>query len=177
MCSVVCRHGVNSTAAGVNAMRVRCYVTDLVPLGMKYQNYFKSPSWSTVIHFDAVALFAKTPTVPCNDVHDHKSSLCSMQVGGSDILTWFQTNLRYCRARKVVSYSVTLGSHALNNSLRLFQQKCIPGLTKRCERCATLGVKDCIYLPTKRRQVGETLRMGEACDRCRSVSLLFTDAC
>ena len=50
---------------------------------------------------------------------------------------------------------------------RLALQKCTPGPAQRCERCMSLGLEVCIYKQIKKRGIGKTLRMGEACKRCR----------
>ena len=48
-------------------------------------------------------------------------------------------------------------------------QKCIPGAI-RCMRCMNLGIEDCTYEWVKKRGVGRTLKMGEACEYCRSAT-------
>ena len=45
-------------------------------------------------------------------------------------------------------------------------QKCAPG-TPRCMRCTKMGIEDCVYDNIKKRGVGKTLKMGEACAYCR----------
>ena len=45
-------------------------------------------------------------------------------------------------------------------------KKCTPA-TPRCLRCTELGIDECLYVPVKKRGAGNTLRMGEACQRCR----------
>ena len=49
-------------------------------------------------------------------------------------------------------------------------QKCTPGPAHVCERCMSMGLETCIYKQIKKRGIGKTLRMGEACKRCRSVT-------
>jgi hypothetical protein len=46
-------------------------------------------------------------------------------------------------------------------------QKCVPG-PRRCVRCKDMGIEDCVYEQVKKRGIGNTLRMGEACACCRS---------
>jgi hypothetical protein len=45
-------------------------------------------------------------------------------------------------------------------------KKCTPG-TPRCARCTAMGIEDCSYGSVKKRGVGNTLRMGQACIPCR----------
>ena len=35
-----------------------------------------------------------------------------------------------------------------------------------------MGIEDCTYAQIKRRGTGKTLRMGEACEYCRSVTMI-----
>jgi hypothetical protein len=53
-----------------------------------------------------------------------------------------------------------------NHAPPRYFQKCVPG-PSRCVRCTRMEIQDCIYEPVKKRGVGKTLRMGEACACCR----------
>ena len=55
-----------------------------------------------------------------------------------------------------------------NHAPPRYFQKCVPGLS-RCVRCMRMEIQDCIYESVKKRGVGKTLRMGEACACCRLV--------
>ena len=72
------------------------------------------------------------------------------------------------RARKVVSTAIPspLNGRSDGCARRSFQ-KCAPGPSLRCERCTAIGIEDCVFDPIKKRGVGKTLRMGEACNFCR----------
>ncbi|KAF9643250.1 hypothetical protein BDM02DRAFT_3123697 [Thelephora ganbajun] len=49
---------------------------------------------------------------------------------------------------------------------RVRKVKCVPA-TPRCLRCTELKIDECLYVSVKKRGTGNTLRMGEACQRCR----------
>ena len=74
------------------------------------------------------------------------------------------------RIRKAVSCTITLlqATPLTGFSRDRHKQKCIPGLAQRCERCTTLGFKDCVYEPTEKRGMGKNVE--EACKRCRSAT-------
>jgi len=57
-------------------------------------------------------------------------------------------------------------------------KKCVPS-TPRCVRCMDMGIEDCRYGSVKKRGIGSTLRMGQACVPCWSVaaSSLLKGAC
>jgi hypothetical protein len=66
------------------------------------------------------------------------------------------------RRSELRSTPVTRADHVLP----CYIQKCVPG-PRRCVRCTRMEIEDCIYEPVKKRGVGKTLRMGEACASCR----------
>ena len=45
-------------------------------------------------------------------------------------------------------------------------KRCVPS-TPRCVRCMDMGIEDCRYRSVKKRGIGTTLRMGQACVPCR----------
>jgi len=49
-----------------------------------------------------------------------------------------------------------------------YSKRCVPGAA-RCVRCTEMGIEDCRYCSVKKRGIGTTLRMGQACVPCRSV--------
>ncbi|KAF9785401.1 hypothetical protein BJ322DRAFT_827783 [Thelephora terrestris] len=50
---------------------------------------------------------------------------------------------------------------------RIRKVRCVRG-PQRCERCTAQGITDCVYEGVKKRGTGNTLRMGQACKRCRT---------
>ncbi|KAF9779633.1 hypothetical protein BJ322DRAFT_370638 [Thelephora terrestris] len=74
-------------------------------------------------------------------------------MSGSESGKLYFPSLRAC----VSSSSLRIGSTS---------KKCIPG-TPRCDRCKALGIQDCGYTTVKKRGIGNTLRMREACIPCR----------
>lgn len=111
-------------------------------------------------------------SVLCDNANERKESLCSMQVGESYSLTVHpKPSVRDRRARKVVSRCTgSFSGHVFEERHPLSAlQRCDPGPSKdMCERCTTIGLKDCIYEPRQKRGIGKTLRMREACKHCRS---------
>ncbi|KAF9646809.1 hypothetical protein BDM02DRAFT_2889409 [Thelephora ganbajun] len=51
---------------------------------------------------------------------------------------------------------------------RVRKVKCERGPAQRCKRCTMMDLNDCVYEKTKKRGAGTTLRMGNACKRCRA---------
>lgn len=167
----------NESALGV-VLEVRLYVTrdgrkhsrrtrgDLEPHPSADDMWQRIRPLYTFRHFDPAPVFF-------NNIHECQRCLSGLQVSVSDP-TPLPKPTRVscdCRTRKVVSCAAIPRSHTSERFYpRLTLQRCIPGPAKRCERCTALRIKDCVYEQVKKRGVGKTLRMGEACKRCRSAT-------